>query len=1009
MSRPALPGWEDLLREMVRWARDEGVRLEFDAIVGLIDEEKELLLAAQELRSGLEEADFCRFLRKRFRDPKLKPGPAHEVLPDVGFASILTTNYDKLIEAVFPGAPVYTQEDCPELAGLSREFEFAIVKAHGDVDRCESIVLGQSDYQKAMFANRHFRIFLTNIFTSRTVLFVGCSLTDPDLLLVLDELKLDLKGQLGPHFALMKTKGLNSLKRGNFEKRYGIRILGDDDRDDFPDIRGFLLDLKAAAGTAPPPKPDIVPAAVVAEAEVKSIQTLLEVMGQRIVDVNTGACVHFLGEYKAGARVRRVTTCYTPRAPKPADLEALHQATQTYGGEGILLSGEEVPEEVASAAESRGVQVYTRNEFIDRLADFGGYLAELRNKYEQSEINSYFVPLRVRKEETDDQPVPLDGYLDEWLNDAARNHLSLLGDFGTGKTWFSHRLAYRMSRGEGRIPILITLRDYSRAYDIEQLLTDAVANRFRVPLAAGFQTLERLNEEGRLLLIFDGFDEMERRASDYRTTVENFWQIARLVVPRAKVILTCRNEFFRHRREEQETLERDPAATRVLQGDEVIDLKDKKEYDVVHLTEFDDDQVREALRRRRPDDWEELFERIQALPNIEDLAHRPVLLEMIARTLPQITDPAELNLASLYERYTEDLLRRRLKDADESIAPEERLYFVQELAWEMQNTNRLTIPFSEFPDRVAAHFGLRDVPGKAEFFERDIRTQSYLVRDDLGNYKFGHKSMMEFFVARKLAPLLENGEAVECSLTNAVVSFVHHLIAPDYQYPRQIEDDMVYVPPGPFIFGREEESNLQIGQVEEGFQIDRFPVTNEQYCRFLNERGNQEEGGATWLWPERNRIAQRKRSFTVKAGYEEHPVVGVSWFGARAYAEWAGKRRLPTEQEWEKAARGVDGRKYPWGEEVSAERCNTRDSGIGDTTPVGHYGESGESPYGCSDISGNVWEWTASRWEEGSSSFVIRGGSFDLNLFDAACSSRYDVRPHYLNFSVGFRCARTSP
>ena len=132
----------------------------------------------------------------------------------------------------------------------------------------------------------------------------------------------------------------------------------------------------------------------------------------------------------------------------------------------------------------------------------------------------------------------------------------------------------------------------------------------------------------------------------------------------------------------------------------------------------------------------------------------------------------------------------------------------------------------------------------------------------------------------------------------------------------------------------------------------------------------------------------------------------MNWFGARAYAEWADKR-LPSGQEWEKAARGIDGRVYPWGEEFSVDRCNTRDSGREGTSGVGGFGEKGRSPWGAEDMAGNVWEWTESLWSEGGGNRVVRGGSWDYLGDLAACAIRNLGPPQYRDTYVGFRCART--
>jgi len=252
---------------------------------------------------------------------------------------------------------------------------------------------------------------------------------------------------------------------------------------------------------------------------------------------------------------------------------------------------------------------------------------------------------------------------------------------------------------------------------------------------------------------------------------------------------------------------------------------------------------------------------------------------------------------------------------------------------------------------------------------------------------------MGYFVACKLARLLPESEAPSIPLTDAVVSFVYFLLQPVHHYERRLEDGMAYVPAGQFIFGWALQANLRVGEVREAFWIDPSLVTNAQFGSFLNERGNQEEGGAGWIdlngayGNEKCRISLHKGRFSVEPGYENHPVIYVSWYGAAAYAKWAGKR-LPTEQEWEKAVRGIDGRRDPAVGAFARQRGDTRDSAV--------------SPYGVKGTAGNVWEWTQTLW---GNARVIRGGG---GPFGSVCTYWQVATPHDPEFFIGFRCARTA-
>jgi formylglycine-generating enzyme required for sulfatase activity len=256
---------------------------------------------------------------------------------------------------------------------------------------------------------------------------------------------------------------------------------------------------------------------------------------------------------------------------------------------------------------------------------------------------------------------------------------------------------------------------------------------------------------------------------------------------------------------------------------------------------------------------------------------------------------------------------------------------------------------------------------------------------------------------------------------------------------------MVYVPEGSFLMGSNAEEldyaidickeysgygwrtwfSQEIPQHEvylDAFWIDKTEVTNAMYAVFLNEMGNQSEGGVTWLHMDDNdvRIGKDNGNCQPHSGYADHPVVEVRWSGAAAYCEWAG-RRLPTEAEWEKAARGDDGRIYPWGNtDPTCSLAQYSECG-GRTVPAGSY-PAGASPYGALDMAGNVWEWVADWWNfyyydtsPGSNPIgpetgiprVMRGGSWYENPSYIRSAYRTRLQPVISQEYLGFRCARS--
>jgi len=231
---------------------------------------------------------------------------------------------------------------------------------------------------------------------------------------------------------------------------------------------------------------------------------------------------------------------------------------------------------------------------------------------------------------------------------------------------------------------------------------------------------------------------------------------------------------------------------------------------------------------------------------------------------------------------------------------------------------------------------------------------------------------------------------------------------------------MVLIPAGEFVMGSlpgegDDNEHPQRKVTLDAYRIYKCEVTNSQFRRFVGETGYRAEG----QW--------EKFSLT---GRDDHPVINVTWNDARRYCQWAGGR-LPTEAEWEKAARGTDGRMYPWGNEWDRNKCNnvTTDSAIykasrvdlrlgKGTTPVGTFPE-GASPYGCLDMAGNVWEWCSDWYDpdyykkslplnpQGAAtgdSRVFRGGGwFDDVTTGCRCAFRVGNDPKSSTYLYGFR------
>jgi formylglycine-generating enzyme required for sulfatase activity len=245
---------------------------------------------------------------------------------------------------------------------------------------------------------------------------------------------------------------------------------------------------------------------------------------------------------------------------------------------------------------------------------------------------------------------------------------------------------------------------------------------------------------------------------------------------------------------------------------------------------------------------------------------------------------------------------------------------------------------------------------------------------------------------------------------------------------------MIYVPEGDFLMGNnygDSDEKPEHKVFISAFWFDKTEVTNAMYIKYTETTGYRTEAekqgysiiyfnnswsmvnGASWLHP--------VGSESNLSGKDDHPVVHVTWNDSLAYCMWVG-RRLPTEAEWEKAARGTDGRLYPWGNDMPSGNFLNFNGLIGDTKIVGSYSK-GASPYGAVDLAGNVWEWVADWYDPDyydlstsqnpsgptyGSFRVFRGGSFHYDGIHARSTYRGKIEPEHRDFNLGFRCAKST-
>jgi hypothetical protein len=428
----------------------------------------------------------------------------------------------------------------------------------------------------------------------------------------------------------------------------------------------------------------------------------------------------------------------------------------------ILVSRAGFVNNAHAVAEEQFVELRTYDELLLSLVDLGPHLDAAVDTYRGTALERLYVEQDVVLQ-SDLEPGeevrarPIFAAVHDWLERRDAPVLALLGDFGSGKTSFCRRLACELalaarepSEAPLRRPVLVDLREGGSAtVTLENLLTHCFQRLSSRPFQP--QALLRLSHEGHLVLLFDGFDEIVGYAEPGRF-VEHLRQILRAAAGQAKVILSCRTHYFRDRPEEVRRLGKardvvsSEGATRLYD-----ELTERPGTEIAYLREFTPKQIDEYLEKALPPpaDWPSFRDEIRRTYNLEDLAERPFLLEIIVKTLPRLRDRGEVTLADLYENYCESWFDHT--DFRLTLTREHKVALVEYLARLIWDAPGQSVHYQELFEKSTEFFAGKSLtPHDKERIDYEVRTALFLHRDERGYYRFIHRSFLEFFLARTL-------------------------------------------------------------------------------------------------------------------------------------------------------------------------------------------------------------------------------------------------------------------
>lgn len=409
---------------------------------------------------------------------------------------------------------------------------------------------------------------------------------------------------------------------------------------------------------------------------------------------------------------------------------------------------------------------------IDIASQFDRYFARLDKLFEEFELGKLYVSLDCTTDEQ--KTVALDEYTEQWLEDRTRKHLAILGDYGTGKTWFCLRLArklaqqFRATPDQSQFPLLISFRRYQPNIDLFNLIKSELLESYGQDIQNTAVLARILNAEN-TVLILDGLDEISKQQSGH-SALTAYYNLG-LPVDGPKVIVTCRTHYFHSGSEQRKVINTD---------DKQLSIDKLPAFDVVQIKLLDKPKLVSCIEGRFDEQSRaEVLHFISSTYNLSELCLRPVLLSLVCDSYRLFSDIKEpFSSVALYEKYIDAWLRRELMRGRIRLDPSIVTAIIEDLAHYMVSHDTLILKDEKLQEVLTSIFKRHKVSlARWPDLHRQMITSTFIRRSNKDVWEFAHRSFQEFFYARKFFRWEESGAVGEFPVTHIPVwQFISQLV-----------------------------------------------------------------------------------------------------------------------------------------------------------------------------------------------------------------------------------------